>query len=127
VSCKHDFGIIEIFSKAKDYDNLDEFGVFSYTYINAVKAYNCATIDDDALNGWWPRIGSMKSYFHTYSRPGTGIARHGVTLIPPESLELFYAIVRDDTTPEFSEQAAAVLTVIAKAKRDGKFIIHFGV
>ena len=123
----HEFGIIENFDAKKDYANLDEFGVFPEVFPNAIKEYNCAAINDDALNGWWPRIESMKSYFHTYSRPETALARYGVTLIPPESLDLFHSIVKEDTQPAYLEQAAAVLAVVEKAKHNGKFVIHFGV
>ena len=122
-----EFGIIENFDEEKDYSNLDEFGVFPEVFPNALKAYNCVAINDDALNGWWPRIEGMKSNFHTFMHPETALARYGVTLIPPESLDLFYDIVKNDTSSEFTEQAAAVLAVIENAKRNGKFVIHFGI
>jgi hypothetical protein len=125
--CEHNFGIIENFDKQKAYDNLDEFDVFPDVFPNALKAYGCANINDDALNDWWPRIENMAVYWHTYSRPGKALARYGVTLIPPESLDLFYSIVKDNTQSKFSEQAAAVLAVIDKAKRNGKYVIHFGI
>ena len=125
--CVAEFGIIENFDKEKDYSNLDEFGVFPEVFPNALKAYNCVAINDDALNDWWPRIEGMKSYFHSFTRPETALARCGVTLIPPESFDLFYDIVANDTSSEFEEQTAAVLAVIEKAKRNGKFIIHFGI
>jgi len=113
--CVAEFGIIENFDREKDYSEYEP------------QKYNCVSIDDDALNNWWARLEGMKSYFHTYSRPEKALARWGVTLIPPESLDLFHAIVKDDTQPEYHEQAAAVLSVIKEAKRDGKFVIHFGV
>ena len=125
--CEANFGIIENFDTEKDYSKIDEFGIFPETFPRALQAYHCVAIHDDALNDWWPRLKEMKSYFHTHSRPETALARCGVTLIPPESLDLFYSIVKEETQPEFMEQATAVMTVIEKAKRNGKYIIHFGV
>ena len=113
--CVAEFGIIKDFDREKDYSEYEP------------QKYNCVSIDDDALNNWWARLEDMKSYFHTYSRPDKALARCGVTLIPPESLDLFHAIVKDDTQAEYHEQAAAVLSVIEEAKRNGSFVIHFGV
>ena len=115
MSALAEFGIIEALDMEKDYS------------VYEPQTYHCVSIDDDALDNWWPRIESMKSYFHTYSRPETALARYGVTLIPPESLGLFHAIVSENTRPEYLEQAAAVLAVVEKAKHNGKFVIHFGV
>ena len=112
--CYAEFGIINNFDKEKDYSDYEP------------KMYNCVGIDDNALNSWWVRLESMKSYFHAYSRPEMALARCGVTLIPPDSLDLFYDIVKNDTPSEFTEQVADVLAIISKAKHNSKYIIHYG-
>jgi ribonuclease PH len=59
----------------------------------------------------------MKSYFHCYARPSVALARWGVTLIPPESLELFCDIVKNDIEARFAAEASAVLAVAEAARR----------
>lgn len=114
--CNAEFGVIDNFDESKDYGGAYE-----------PQAYNCAAIDDDALSGWRERLETMRTYFHSFDRPETSLARYGVTLIPPASLELFYDIVQNDTAPEFAAQVPAVLAVIERAQRENKFIIHYGV
>ena len=111
----HEFGIIMSLDKNKDYG-----------YYNP-EAYNCVDIDDDAMYGWAKRIETMKSYFHCFNRPAAGLAWCGVTLIPPESLDLFHDIVAKNTSIGFIEQVPPLLDIISKAKKDNKFIIHFGI
>ncbi len=48
------------------------------------------------IDGWWSRLVLFKTYFHSLKRPGFGLARWGVTLIPPESLPAFQEIVLSD-------------------------------
>lgn len=80
--CVAQFGIIDVFEKDKDY---------SLDY--EPQKYNCVAIEDDIINDWWNELTLIKTYFHCFSRPDFGLARWGVTLIPPESLEVFYSIV----------------------------------
>ena len=114
--CNAQFGIIDDFDKDKDYG--EEY---------KPQKYNCVSIDDDILNDWWERLLTMKSYFHCCSRPETALARWGVTLIPPESFDLFYAIVEKDTKPEDIYQVQCLLKLIKQAKIENKFILHYGV
>lgn len=114
--CNAEFGIIDDFDKEKDYG--EEY---------MPEKYKCVSIDDDILNNWWERLVTMKSYFHCYSRPETALARYGITLIPPESLDLFYDIVAEDTKEKYKEQVSSVLEVIRRAKNENKFVIHYGV
>lgn len=116
MSCNAEFGIIDSFDKDKDYGK--EY---------APQQYNCISIDDYVINDWWNRLLTMKSYFHCYNRPETALARWGITLIPPDSLDLFYDIVANDTTEEYTNQIPNLLDLIRKAKCDNKFVIHYGV
>lgn len=113
----HEFCIISDFDKNKDYGK----GV---CYI---EEDSCVIIDDDAIYSWRERIQTMKSYFHRYSRPATGLDWWGITIIPPESLDLFYDIVENNTNSEFIEEVPPLLKIIIKAKENNNYIIHFGV
>lgn len=115
MSCVHQFGIITNLDKNKDYG-----------YYHP-EEYHCVVIHDDAMSNWGERIQTMRSYYHCFSRPATGLAWCGVTLIPPESLGLFYDIVANDTHAAFVEQVPPLLGMILKAKKNNQFLIHFGI
>lgn len=71
---KAEFGIIEKIDAKKDYSGYDP------------ETYRCIRISDDVyINDWWPALSVMKTYFHSLNRPAAGLARWGVTLIPPIS------------------------------------------
>ena len=110
------FGIIENFDKNKNYGK-------EYT----PHEYNCITIYDDIIDAWWKRLSIMKSYFHCYDRPEFALARYGVTLIPPESLDLFDDIILTNTPKKFYHQIPPLSDLIQRAKRENKFIIHYGI
>ena len=114
--CNAEFGII---------DSIDTDLLKEYDY--EPKRYGCTAIDDDALEGWQERLLEMESYFHRLGRPEHGLARWGITLIPPRSLALFYDIVKNDTDIKFSDQAEGLLLKIEEAMRCEKFMIHYGV
>ena len=76
---------IDKFEKDKDYGSSYE-----------PQKYNYVAIDDDIINDWWSDLTLIKTYFHCHDRPNFPLARWGVTLIPPESLEAFYSIVSKD-------------------------------
>ena len=44
--CEHSYGIIRNLDSEKDYAKLEGFDTFAA----AIQAYNCAAINDDALN-----------------------------------------------------------------------------
>ena len=87
----------------------------------------CVSIDDDILEYWWPRLSAMDSYYHSLKRPARALARWGVTLIPPASLPLFEDIVEHDTPKDCREEILPLLGVIRQARREGAFVIHYGV
>jgi len=114
--CVAQFGIIEEFEKDKDYASSYE-----------PQRYNCVAIDDDILSDWWNKLTLIKTYFHCYNRPSFALARWGVTLIPPESLEAFYNIVSTDMRSISSKELINLMILLRKAISENKFVIHYGV
>ena len=122
-----DFGIIDIFDEHRDYSKFKEDESFE----DKLKEHHCVSVPDDIINTWWDKLLNMKSYFHEYSRPSTALARWGVTLIPPESLDLFHNIIMSATSSEFIEECTddvnKLLALVERAKKENKFVIHYGV
>jgi hypothetical protein len=114
-----EFGIIDDFDKTKNYSKYEP------------EKYNCISIHDGVIDDWWATLTNMKSYFHSFNRPSKALARSGVTLIPPESLDMLYHIIKTQTSPLYSKEISnglsALLALVKKAKDEGKFVIHFGV
>lgn len=113
---KAEFGIIDKLDPDREYA--------AYT----PEIYRCVAIDDEVyIDNWWSRLLEMKTYFHSLKRPARGLARWGVTLIPPESLRAFYDIVSQDGNRHTDENLAALAALIRQALDEGKFMIHFGI
>lgn len=113
---KTEFGIIDNIDPAKDYGHYEP------------EKYGCVYIDDDLyINDWWDRLSLMKTYFHSLNRPSFGLARWGVTLIPPESLNEFQDIVLSDKRINEDEHLVALAEKIQQAVNQEKYMIHFGV
>ena len=85
------------------------------------EAFGCISVRDDLILPRCAKLKALKCFWHTLERPGSGLAYHGVTLIPPESLEGFMDILWDE--PELSE----LMTLLAKAQQENKYVIHFGI
>lgn len=113
--CVAEFGIIDNFEEDKDYSDYEP------------EKYNCISIDDDFINDWWSNLVLIKTYHHSYNRPDFALARWGVTLISPESLERFYSIVSNDRHSKSSEQLINLMVLIRKALEESKWVIHYGV
>ena len=113
---KAEFGIIQHIDPCKDYSSYEP------------KKYACIAIDDDLyINDWWPKLLEMKTYFHTLSRPATGLARWGVTLIPPESLPAFLDIVATDPRFHKDLMLKELVSKIQKAIAENRYMIHYGI
>lgn len=81
---KAEFGIIE---------EIDENTSFEYE----PEQYHCTALEDEPyLDDWWGDLMLMKTFFHTLRRPAFGLARYGITIIPPCSLPQFQNIVLSD-------------------------------
>ncbi|MBU5312703.1 hypothetical protein KQI38_11715 [Tissierella carlieri] len=116
MACVAEFGIIDKFEKDKDY---------SLEYES--KKYSCIAIDDDILDDWWDELSLIKTYFHSYSRPNFALARWGVTIIPPESLEAFYKVISTDKRSKTSKELIDLTTLLQKAIYENKYVIHYGI
>lgn len=114
MACVTEFGVI---------DNLEEYDEHEYE----PSKYHCTAIEDDFINDWWEELVLIKTYFHTLSRPEFGLARWGITLIPPESLESFYEIIAKDKRSIVSKEIIELMKIIRVAINQKKYVIHYGV
>ena len=85
------------------------------------KKYRCVSVPDEAIEPLLEAFRCGKTYWHTLDRPELGLANWGITLIPPETLDAYLAIVWKK--PGLTELAA----LFVKAKTSDSFVIHFGI
>ncbi|MGN1089786.1 MAG: hypothetical protein ACI4Q6_05240 [Huintestinicola sp.] len=112
---KTEFGIIEDINERQSYEYEPD-------------KYGCVFIDDEEyIDRWWERLMEMDTYFHTLDRPEKGLARWGITLIPPSSLPILYDIVTSDRCFGKDPQLTELGAVIWDALKRGKNIIHYGI
>ena len=81
----------------------------------------CVAIEDDILNDWW------KDLILCYSRQDFALARWGVTLISPESLEAFYSIISKDKRSKSSVELIDLMIMLRRTISEDKYVIHNGV
>ena len=90
--------------------------------------YQCVYIDDDIyIDDWWDKLVLLKTYFHSLDRPELGLARWGITIIPPDSLPGFQEIVLSDKRINEDVHLRDLADKIQDAISRNKFMIHFGV
>lgn len=106
----HEFGIMEATPGPERCD----------TYEPA--KYRCIQMDDAWIGPLLPRLQAMECFWHTRTCPGRGLACCGITLIPPESLPVFCAVLRRADNPRLEPLAR----LLEQAAGMGKFVIHFG-
>ena len=111
---KTEFGIIE---------DIEETQEYSYD----PKKYQCVCIDDAYIDDWWNKLALLKTYFHSLDRPEYGLARWGITLIPPKSLPGFQEIVLSDKRINEDAHLRELADKIQDAISRNKFMIHFGI
>jgi hypothetical protein len=114
-ACEHEFGIINNFDTRKDYGY--------YT----PQEYKCISVDDELISDFSRSLKIMKSYFHSNKWPEFGLAYWGVTIIPPESLPLFFDVVTSSVNFKNSDELSNVAAKIIEAKEQKKYMIHFGI
>ncbi|WP_413537313.1 hypothetical protein [Enterococcus malodoratus] len=100
----HEFGIIP------------ELTEISYEE-HAPKKYHCIS----------PALFLIKTYFDSFDRPEYGLAYYGTTIIPPESLSSFLDIVLSAKNLKKYEDIIALSKIIIQAKRENKYMIHYGI
>ncbi|QFT89217.1 hypothetical protein FIU87_11210 [Bacillus sp. THAF10] len=111
----HEFGIIEDFNIRKD-----------YSYYSP-EEYSCISVDDDLIQNFSESLKMMKSYFHSYERLGFGLAYCGVTIIPPESLTLFYEVIVSSPSFKESSNLTDLAAKVSKSNEEKRYMIHFGI
>ena len=112
---KTEFGIIE---------DINETQSYSYD----PEKYHCVLIDDEIyIDDWWNKLLLLKTYFHSLNRPEFGLARYGITLIPPESLPAFQEIVLSDKRLKQDENLVKLAETIQDAIQRNKYMIHYGI
>lgn len=111
----------------------NEFGILEPPSPNDIfedyepEKYNCIYIDDDYIDDWYAYIADIDTFYGSLAYPGKGLDRHGITLIPPESLTPFITVLQDDTRISTDKSIADLLNLLCTAKDSCKYIIHFGV
>ena len=89
------------------------------------RKYHCVFIDDELyIDDWWEKLMLMKTYFNTLDEPEFGLARYGITLIPPQSLHILLETVLADKRLKKDNRLAALAEKINKAIRQNKYMIH---
>lgn len=113
--CVHEFGIIDNFEGQKNYN------------VYNPRKYNCISVNDDIIISLNEHLSIMKTYFHSFNRPEHGLAYWGITIIPPESLLLFYDIVTSSSYYGKSSGLNELALKIIKATEEKKYMIHYGI
>ena len=89
--------------------------------------YNCISVDDEIMIHLNKHLSIMRTCFHSLERPEFGLAYWGITIIPPESLSMFYDVIISSTIYKNSAELNQLASKIIKAKEENKYMIHFGI
>lgn len=108
---KHEFGIMKKKPEVNEYYETYE-----------PEKYNCIAIDDDFIEPIMVDLQRVDCYWHTIQRKEKGLAYHGITLIPPKSLEIFIGTLLFQNKDVY----ASLIDLAKEAKGNGKYIIHYG-
>lgn len=115
MACVHEFGIIDDFTSQKNYED--------YT----PEKYHCISVDDDIISSLNRNLSIMKTYFHTVKNQEHGLAHYGITIIPPESLAIFYETVTSSKFFRKYDELNELASKIVQAAAEQKYMIHYGV
>ncbi|WP_343101352.1 hypothetical protein [Romboutsia sp. MSSM.1001216sp_RTP31141st1_G3_RTP31141_220114] len=115
----HEFGIIKEVEENKEYD------------YNPRK-YNCISVNCDVIDAMYnckfgEKINLLNTFAHTTSNPYKGLAYHGVTLIPTESLNLFLELIKKENEIIKSKELDKLIEKVVNAKESNKWLIHYGI
>jgi len=107
---KHEFGIMpKAPITGKRYDEYNP------------RKYNCISVDDDYIEPLCELLLGIDFFWHTVDVIGKGLAYYGITLISPTMSEKVLSITRNQI--ELKE----LNTILEKAIKDSKYVIHFGI
>lgn len=115
MSSTHEFGLIDNINNQTDFEGYNP------------EKYNCISVDDELIESLFENLFIMKTYFHSLNRPEFGLAYCGITLIPPNSLSLFYDVVTSSREFENSGELKELALKIQQAIKEMKHMIHSGV
>ena len=77
--------------------------------------YHCISVDDDIISSLNQNLSIMKTYFHTVKNQKYGLAYCGITIIPPESLAIFYETVTSSKFFRKSDELNELASKIVQA------------
>lgn len=107
---KHGFGIMD--EEPTKEQNFIHYEPEKYRYVE---------VNDIYIEPILPDLKIMQCFWHSLNRRELGLCYCGITLIPPESLEVFLsAIIGRAHTEDLA-------SLLLEAQREKKFVIHFGI
>lgn len=106
----HKFGMMSI--APQHGERFDSYEPWNYS--------DLISVDDDYIETILNELSKVEMYSHTIDIPVHGLEYCGITLIPPESMDLFIEIIGS------AEELVPLRNLLAKAKEQGRYIIHFG-
>ena len=109
---KHEFGIMQ--KEPSFYEHYDTY---------EPQKYNCIAVDDDFIEPIMVNLQGVDCYWHTLQREERGLAYCGITLIPPESMDILIKILLLQDKLEYTD----LIYLANQAKEENKYIIHFGI
>jgi hypothetical protein len=112
---EHEFGIIDNIATVKSDIEYEPH------------KYNCISVDEEIFYYLKDQLTILKTYFHSLDRPESGLAYWGITIIPPESLSLFYDLVTSSLLYKKSPELNGLAAKILQAKEEKKYMIHYGI
>ena len=110
---RHEFGIMK--NTPKQQVRFDSYEPEKYSPITI--------IDDSYIEPILLELQQVPCYWHTRQRPEQGLAYYGITLIPPDSIEQFLAILERQNGDEYEQ----LINLLKQAMAENKYVIHFGI
>lgn len=111
----HEFGIVEDIYIEQNFNNYSP------------QKFNCISVNDDIINDLYEHLSIMKTFYHSLDRPEFGLANWGITIIPTQSLSLFYDVVASSKIFKKSIELNELAAKINQAKEERKYMIHYGI
>uniref|UniRef100_UPI0025B76793 hypothetical protein n=2 Tax=Peptostreptococcaceae TaxID=186804 RepID=UPI0025B76793 len=85
--------------------------------------YDCIVVDDNFIDPILIDLQKVDCYWHTLQNPAKGLAYYGITLIPPESMDILIKVLLLQDKLEYTD----LISLVNQAKEENKYIIHFGI
>ncbi|GLC89919.1 short-chain dehydrogenase [Lysinibacillus piscis] len=108
----HEFGILHDIDKQKNYITYEP------------EKYHCLAIHADLIDSLTTAFSTLNTYSHSLNRPALGLAYHGITIIPPESLTTFYNMIAESNDKHLLQD---LMQLILQAIQEQQYMIHFGI